>query len=177
MINVIDSALSSRAYNDLLVQIACGPFADEINPIDGVTYPLICRNIPELVTTELDSVIAGDYVEFMRASPEGVHCPHPVHHDGSMGRFSLMLYTSNIGGTAIMRHKETGIMSAPADNDLVSRIADDAANIDAWEVMEIAEAKPNRVAIFDARLMHAALPFGGFGDGVTARTVYTRFIR
>lgn len=177
MIRVIDNALSPMAYNDLLVQIACGPFVDEKNPVDGVTYPMICRNIPESVSSEIDSIIAGDCVEFMRASPEGVYCPHPVHHDGSMGRFSLMLYTSNIGGTAILRHKETGIMSAPSDSDLVSRIANDAANIKAWEVMEIAEAKPNRVAIFDARVMHAAMPFGGFGDGVKARTVYTRFIR
>lgn len=177
MIRIIDNALPERVYNDLLIQIACGPFKDETNPVDGVIYPFICRSIPDSVTESISDIVGGDFVEFMRASPEGVHCPHPVHHDGSMGRLSLMLYTYGIGGTAIMRHKETGIMSAPEDNDLVSRIAEDAANIDAWEVMEIAEAKPNRAAIFDSRLMHAALPFGGHGEGVNARTVYTRFVK
>ena len=176
MIKIIDNALSDRTYNDLIAQIACGPFIDEVNPIDGVTYPLICRSIPGSVSREVSDMAGGEFVEFMRSSPSGVLCPNPVHHDGSMGRISIMLYTSNIGGTAIMRHKETGVMSAPNRPDILNEIATDSANIEAWEIMEIAEAKPNRMAVFDARLMHAAMPFGGSGDGVTARTVYTRFV-
>lgn len=175
MIKIIDNALPDRVYNDLICQIACGPFIDERNPVDDVVYPLICRSIPKSVTNSVSEIVGGEFIEFMRASPEGIHCPNPVHHDGSMGRISIMLYTSYIGGTAIMRHIETGIMSAPSRLDLVDAIASDSSNIDAWEVMEIAEAKPNRMAIFDARLMHSAMPFGGFGVGVNARTVYTRF--
>ena len=176
MIEIIDGALTKKAYNSLLAQIACGPFCDETNDIDGVVYPLICKAVPEVVSCEVDQILPIDYsVEFLRSSPEGVHCPNPVHHDFSMGRWSVMLYTSSIGGTAIMRHKETGICSAPDSPDFVNIIANDSANTDAWEVLYMAEAKPNRMVIFDARLMHAAMPFGGFGKGVSARTVYTRF--
>lgn len=177
MIKIIDNFLSQQAYNDLLVQIACGPFNDEVNQSDGVTYPLICKHVPASVTEGVSDYVDGEFIEFLRASPAGVHCPHPVHHDGSMGRLSIMLYTSTIGGTAIMRHKKTGIMSAPDDAGFVDAVRRDCSNIDSWEIMELAEAKPNRAAIFDARLMHAAIPFGGEGEGVKARTVYTRFVR
>ena len=89
----------------------------------------------------------------------------------------MMLYTSKIGGTAIMRHKETGVMAAPQDQDLVDKLKLDSPDVDKWQIMEIAEAQPNRLAMFDASLMHAALPFGGSGEGVKSRTVYTRFVR
>lgn len=176
MIRVIDNFLTERSYNDLLVQVACGPFDDEANPVDGVVYPLICKFIPSSVSDEVDDIFGAGGVEFLRASPEGVYCPHPVHHDGSMGRLSLMIYTSSVGGTAVMAHKRTGCMVAPQDEALADVIASDCSDIDAWEIIEIAEAKPNRAAIFDSRLMHAAQPFGGFGSGATARAVYTRFI-
>lgn len=176
MIKIIDNALTERTYNDLLIQIACGPFRDEVNGVDGVTYPSICRNIPPSVSGEVSQVVGAPCnVQFLRASPAGVVCPHPVHHDGSMGKISIMLYTSEIGGTAIMRHKSTGICSAPDDGQFVDMVSRDTDNLDAWEALEVAEAKPNRMAVFDARMMHAALPFGGSGDGVTSRTVYTRF--
>jgi hypothetical protein len=177
LIKIIDNFLSPQAYNDLIIQIACGPFMDEVNESDAVTYPLICKYVPESVTEEISNYIDGEFIEFLRASPKGVHCPHPTHNDASMGRVSVMIYTSTIGGTAIMRHKETGIMCAPDSQDFVDAIKFDCGNIESWEIMELAEAKPNRAAIFDARLMHAAIPFGGEGEGVKARTVYTRFIR
>ena len=177
MIKIIDNALTERTYNDLIAQIACGPFDDEINPLDGVVYPLICRNIPKSVTDEVSEIVGGEFLEFLRSSPKGVACPHPVHNDAVMGGISVMLYTSTIGGTAILSHRQTGLMIQPIDAEIADRVFSDTANIDAWEIMEFAEAKPNRMAIFDARLMHAALPFGGAGDGVNARTVYTRFVK
>lgn len=177
MIKIIDNFLTPKTYNDLIAQIACGPFKDEVSEVDGVTYPLICRSVPSSVTGEVSEHISGEFLEFLRSSPKGVVCPNPVHHDGSMGRLSMMLYTSDIGGTAIMRHKATGIMSAPENKECIKIIASHSSKLDEWEVMELAEAKPNRVAIFDARLMHAAMPFGGYGDGSKARTVYTRFIK
>ena len=177
MIKIIDNFLSERVYNDLLAQIACGPFVDEVNPVDGVTYPHICQQIPNSVDAEVTTAVPGEYLHFLRASPAGVHCPHPVHHDGSMGRISLMLYTSNIGGTALMKHKLLGVMAASQSNVITNRLIEDSDKVEAWEVMEVAEAKPNRAAIFDAALLHAALPFGGAGKGAKARTVYTRFIR
>jgi len=177
MIKVIDNALSERTYNDLIAQIACGVFCDEQNPADNIIYPKICRAIPKSVADEISEIVSGEYVEFLRASPKGVHCPNPVHHDGSMGRISIMLYTSNIGGTAIMRHLDTGVMAGSNHEQITNRLRRDSSDISKWQVMELAEAKPNRMAIFDAQLMHAALPFGGSGEGVKARTVYTRFVK
>ena len=177
MIKIIDNALSSCAYNDLIAQIACGPFMDEVNPVDGVVYPLICLSIPKTVSNEIDDLVGGsNYVEFLRASPKGVHCPHPVHNDASMGRVSVMLYTSDIGGTAIVAHKRTGCAIQPQSETIIQALQLDASDYDQWEVLEVAEARPNRIAIFDARLMHSATPVGGFGKGSTARTVYTRFV-
>lgn len=178
MIKIIDNALSPSAYNDLMAQIACGPFLDEINPVDGVVYPLICQSIPKTVSDEVSDIVGGsEYVEFLRSSPKGVHCPHPVHNDASMGRISVMLYTSDIGGTAIVAHKRTGCAIQPKSETIIKTLQFDASDCDQWEVLEVAEAKPNRIAIFDARLMHIATPVGGFGNGVTARTVYTRFVK
>ena len=177
MIKVIDNFFSERTYNDLIMQIACGPFIDEVNEVDGVVYPFICRHIPKSITEECSAMFEGQFVEFIRRSPSGVHCPNPVHHDASMGALSIMVYTSHLGATAVMRHKKTGVMSACDSSTITRLIARDSANVDEWEVMETAIAAPNRAAIFDARLMHAALPFGGIGHGEGARTVYTRFVR
>lgn len=177
MIKIIDNFFTERTYNDLLMQIACGPWGDEVNQVDGITYPHICKSIPATVSDECSDFASGAHLEFIRRSPEGVHCPNPIHHDASMGALSIMVYTSSIGGTAIMRHKKTGIMSAPESTTLTRLLANSSSEIDDWEIMEVAEARPNRAAIFDARLMYAALPFGGFGAGEQARTVYTRFVR
>lgn len=175
MIKIIDNFLSERAYRDLIAQIACGPFVDYSNPSDGYTYPNICKYIPNSVTGEVNLVAGGEYIEFLRASPEGVNCPHPVHHDGLMGRLTMILYTGNVGGTAIMAHKEKGIMYAPTCDDMTAIIERDKSDIEKWVPVCVAEAKPNRIAIFDSKLIHSAMPFGGHGEGVDARTVYTRF--
>ena len=182
MITKIDNALTSFEYRQLLMQIACGKFQDETNDVDGVVYPLICRSIPESVTNSIDSIChnflgrdAKNVTEFLRASPAGVHCPNPVHHDGSMGEYSLMLYTSSQGGTAFVAHTELGV-SVSCTNQLINdAIAKDSREISKWKTIEYAQAVPNRVVIFPANLMHAAAPIGGFGEGVMARTVYTRF--
>lgn len=176
MIKVIDNFLSERVYNDLLLQIACGPFEDTENDSDGDIYPNICRHVPSTVTDEINSLFTGQYVEFIRASPLGVHCPHPVHHDGLMGKLTMILYTGSIGGTGIMAHKKLGIMYAPESDAATKIIHNDRAEVDKWHIVDRVDARPNRVAIFDSKLMHSALPFGGAGEGAKARTVYTRFI-
>lgn len=176
MIKIIDNVLSERAYKDLLAQIACGPFVDRINEADGDVYPHICESIPDSVTAEVDELLPGDYVQFLRASPKGVHCPHPVHHDGLMGKLTALIYTNDVGGTAIMAHKEKGVMFAPECQQMTSLIDEHKSDMDRWVPVCIAEAKPNRMAFFDSRLLHSAMPFGGHGEGVKARTVYTRFV-
>lgn len=182
MITKIDNALTDFEYRQLLMQIACGKFKDEVNDVDGIVYPLICRDIPESVKLAVDNIChnflnrpAINVTEFLRSSPEGVECPNPVHHDGSMGQYSLMLYTSNRGGTAFVAHNELGVSVACKNSIVNDIIALDSKNIEKWKTLDYAQAIPNRAVIFPAQLMHAAAPIGGFGEGVTARTVYTRF--
>ncbi len=176
MIKIIDNFLTEKTYRDLLMQIACGPFEDAPNESDGDIYPFICKHVPGSVTKEVSSLFSGDYVEFIRSSPKGVHCPHPYHHDGLMGKLTLLLYTSSVGGTAISAHKEKGIMYAPECQEAIDIINRDKSDPEKWVNVCVAEAAPNRAAVFDSKLVHSALPFGGHGTGVSARTVYTRFI-
>ncbi len=159
MIKVIDNFLTKNTYNDLLAHIACGQFEDEVNPVDGGAFPFICKNIPSSVTNEMNEAFPGEFVEFLRASPEDVDCPNSVHHNLSMGSLSIMLYTSDVGGTAIMRHRHTGVMAA-SESKIITRVIRRQSNdIDAWKIMEIAEARPNRLVSFDSALLHVILPF------------------
>jgi hypothetical protein len=182
MITIIKDALSSRALRAAFAQVACGPFTDEENELDGTIYPLICRRVPDIISAEIDEVCfnhlgrnAMNVTEFFRSSPAGVYCPNPIHHDGVMGEYSLMLYLTNIGGTAFVAHSATGISFAPSAKEAIDIIAADSKDVDAWRVTGFAKANVNTVAIFPSQMMHAAHPIGGGGEGVTARVVYTRF--
>jgi len=154
------------------------------NPIDGAVYPLICIDIPEYLKnvilfkiTELMGFEPTSTTMFMRRSPKGVPVPHIAHHDLSMGKYSLMLYLNDHeeGGTAFIRHKDTGMAYAPEHDDFVSIAQFDQNNPEKWAIIEQAKMKQNRAVIFDAGLFHCAMPIGGFGEGSEARTVLTCF--
>ena len=179
---ILDNFLVS--YKELKAYSLKCDFIDEINPIDGVVYPLICKDIPESVISEITSKLSeflGRETEqitiFMRMSPKGADCPHLIHHDGSMGKYSLMLYlNSTVGGTALVRHTETGITYAPNNQIFVNIITYDQNNVDAWQEYERADMKENRAFIFDAQKLHCALPIGGFGENQKdSRIVLTCF--
>lgn len=149
-------------------------FTDVVNGFDGVTYPLICADIPEYLKLSIFTMIAEHFAApvsptiFMRRSPAGVHCPHQVHSDRSMGRYSLMLYLNADddceGGTSFMSHRLSGIAYNPADELFAGMIRDDQNNPGAWDVRETVPMRPNRAVIFDAARLHRAEPVGGFGD-------------
>lgn len=182
---ITDDFLST--YDELREFCDTAVFQDEINPADGVTYPHICRRIPEHIEQEIYQLlteIKGSPIVrptlFLRLSPAGVHCPHEVHSDASMGSFSLMLYLNRqedcIGGTSIVSHLDTGIGYNPAREDFSSIVVLDQNKRDAWMVRHMVEMRPNRAFIFDASTLHRAEPPGGFGTGQdTARLVLTCF--
>lgn len=179
---IVDDFIDS--FEDLRQAALNGIFCDEINDIDGVTYPLICSEIPDNVKNEIISKLeemAGRPIVsplmFMRRSPAGVHCPNKVHSDNSMGDLSLMLYINEQegAGTSILRHVLTGIAYAPADANFVNLVAADSNNDSAWEITEMVDMKANRAFVFRSDLMHRAEPMGGFGDGAGARVVLTCF--
>lgn len=178
----IDNFLSS--YNELKEYAKTADFRDIVNPVDGVVYPHICDSIPAHIRSEILGRIAfligrepENITMFMRRSPKGVHCPHIVHNDSSMGANSFMLYMDDRedGGTAIVRHKETGMMYQPESEEMVSVAVQDQNSPDKWAEMHTFRMRQNSAALFDAGLFHCAMPIGGFGDGTDARTVLTVF--
>lgn len=171
-------------YEELKQYAHDADFSDVVNPVDGVTYPHICADLPEYVlrsvSARLDRLMHRK-VEvntiFMRRSPKGVHVPHMAHTDNSMGNYSLMIYLNDHpdGGTALLTHIDTGIERAPETQDLLAIVHNDQNNPSAWSIRDSAKMKQNRGFIFDAHEFHCALPLGGFGEGSDARTVLTVF--
>lgn len=179
---ILDDFLES--FGELEAHARSCEFADYVNPADGVTYPYICGELPERARAEvlarLEELMGGAVESralFLRMSPKGVHCPHPAHHDAAMGQYSCMLYLSDgPGGTALLRHRETGIAYAPESMAFARLLAADQSAAVAWEAVAVAAMQRNRAFVFDARRMHCALPLGGFGESqADARIVLTCF--
>lgn len=172
-----------RKFDDLKAFEKEAEFSDVENPYDGVVYPLICQHIPRPIIDEI-KVKLSEYLgrepyisaSFLRRSPEGVHVPHIAHTDKSMGDYSLMLYLSDgEGGTAFLRHAESGMMYQPESTEFIDLAVRDQNKTDKWRVCSMVPRGANRACIFDAGLFHCAMPVGGDGEGDNARTVLTVF--
>jgi len=179
---IIDGFLSN--YNLLKDYSLSCVYQDEINEVDGVTYPLICKDIPAVVETEVlekaSQIINKEIKQhtiFLRQSPKGVDCPHQCHSDISMGDHSLMLYlnTRSDGGTSLVHHIPTGEAYNPIVDSVVEAINKDVNDHTSWIVDGVIEMKENRAFIFPSDRFHRAEPIGGFGAGEEARTVLTCF--
>lgn len=163
-------------------------FANVVNEVDGVTYPLICADIPSHLKFAVYSALEKNFCApvsptiFMRRSPAGVPCPHQVHSDASMGDYSLMLYLNNTddcqGGTSFLSHKALGIAYHPEHPEAVNVVTSDQNNPDAWKIRDMVEMAPNRAVIFNSSRLHRAEPVGGFGDiPENTRVVLTCFFK
>ena len=169
---VIDHFLPE--FEELQKYAQTAEFTDVVNGFDGVTYPLICADIPDHLKLSIFCMIAKHFdapvspTIFMRRSPAGVPCPHQVHSDRSMGRHSLMLYLNAEddceGGTSFLSHRATGIAYNPELPEAAAIVVADQNNPEAWDIRDMAEMRPNRAVIFDAATLHRAEPVGGFGD-------------
>jgi hypothetical protein len=161
-------------------------FKDEINPIDGVVYPHICKDIPKPILNDVifnltHKVLGRAPVNpfcFMRMSPAEVTAPHKFHTDNSMGAYSMMIYLQDAPeyGTGFAQHIETDMVSSYADPADVEKGAVDVNNESAWNIYRIFSMKKNKAIIFDSHLFHVALPIGGFGSTQDdSRIVFTCF--
>ena len=160
-------------------------YEDEVNPVDGVVYPCICKDIPERVMNDLIYCLTFKILQrrpkdpfvFLRRSPEGVPVPHKFHTDHSMGDFSMMIYLQDNpdAGTGLAIHKEMGISRAPDNQEQLNKAIEDCNDDSKWQIYKIAEMMKNKAVIFDSQLFHVALPIGGFGEGKESRTVLTCF--
>jgi hypothetical protein len=168
---------SLRAYAD------SATYADVVNPVDGVAYPGICRDLPAYVTDDIKARLGSINIKalFMRLSLKGVKAPHQAHTDSTMGNYSLMLYMNrekdSTGGTSLVRHIETGIESDIGLTEARRRIwLRDTNRAEKWSVTKLAWMQPNRAFIFPAHMMHRAEPVGGFGNNSkNGRLVLTAF--
>ncbi len=178
---VIDNFLPH--WSDLRAYADTATYADVVNPVDGVAYPGICRDIPEYVTEAIQQRLGKINIKalFMRLSLAGVIAPHQAHTDSTMGQFSLMLYMNqakdSTGGTSLVRHIDTGIESDVGLTETGRRIwLRDTNRPQKWSVTKLAWMQPNRAFIFPAHLMHRAEPVGGFGtNSKNGRLVLTAF--
>lgn len=173
---IIDNFLPPNVYAQLRKHCDTISYEGIRNPVDGVVYPNISVDIPDTVLKFLGS----PKTVFMRLSLAGVKAPHQAHTDTLMGNTSLMLYLTReehcAGGTSLVEHIETGMRSDPVDVDQETLWRRDTNDPAAWRPYEIAEMRPNRAAIFKARLMHRAEPVGGFGNNSkNGRLVLTAF--
>ena len=172
-----------KSFDELKEASINGCFEDQTNPIDGVIYPLICADIPNNVESEIIGNLSNlinkeieNPLMFMRRSPLGVKYPHQVHSDSSMGLYSLMLYINDgIGGTSLVRHKDSGIAYNPDSQEFIDIIQADQDTPDKWAMIEMITMVPNKAFIFDSNRLHRAEPVGGFGQDETSRVILTCF--
>lgn len=183
MLQVYDHFLES--YADLKNYTRECDFKDEVNPKDGVTYPYICKDIPESVSHEVFDKLGQfkgsaliEPVLFLRMSPKDVQVPHIAHTDAVMGQYSFMLYLNEKqgSGTTFLRHIMTGIAYQPVLESFIDIVNADMNKKLAWAPYQHIESAENRAVIFDANCIHCAQPIGGFGqDQTDARIVLTGF--
>lgn len=166
----------SDRFDELRMFADFADFAGVVNPADGVLYPGIAE-VPQFdILNRLRRLRFLGAIEsptiFMRLSAEGTKVPHWGHHDGIMGKYSLMLYLNRPehcqGGTALLRHAE-----GEPTPEVWARDTNDQKQ---WEILSVCEMKTNRAFIFRSDLWHAALPIGGFGkDATDGRLLLTCF--
>lgn len=161
-------------------------FKDETNPVDGVVYPHIFRDIPPGLAREIETklmlLVSRPIViktMFVRLSPLGVNPPHFAHTDAVMGDYSAMLYLNRQehcqGGTAVLRH-ESGMDLHPSNAAEVATWTRDTNDESKWMITDYCPMAPNRIFLFRSDLFHAALSRQGFGsnarDGRMVLTVF-----
>jgi len=170
---IVDDALTdfdrARRWAD------AATFGDVLSPVDGVTYPGICADVPLLIREQMidiASIATGEPLtcnfSFARLSLAGVAVPHQAHNDATMGRYSMMLYLNRpehcVGGTEIVRHVVHGMDHGPQNDCELAAWELDHSQPEQWEVAGGAKMRANRAFVFDAALMHRAAPIGGFGS-------------
>lgn len=137
-------------------------------------YPGICADVPEwlrrTIRLRLEDVMREPVqvqTQFARLTPKGTQGPHQAHTDGLMSDFSAMLYLNRPehcqGGTALVRHCQTGMNQDPATQEGVLIWQRDTNQYEAWEETFKCEMLTNRCFVFPSTWMHRAEPVDGFG--------------
>ena len=142
-------------------------YKGEINPADGVFYPDISTDIPESIRDEIiEKLGATEYLMFMRLTTKNTPvAPHQAHNDAIMASNTAILYINpGEGGTSILSHKDFDMMGGLVTEEQERIWAADTNNYNAWDIVRMFHAKPNRIVSYPSNWMHRAEPVGGFGD-------------
>jgi hypothetical protein len=176
--DVVDNFLDG--FDALKEYATTAAFNSEVNEVDGAVYPAINFEIPHHIKDEFITSIEdkrGFKIDprliFLRANQVGSPEPYQAHNDLNMGKYTCIVYLTDDGGTAFVKHRETGMdRNDPELADVWHR---DCNNHDAWEVTDFCEMKPNKALFFDAELMHRGEPVSGYGQGNGARMIMVCF--
>lgn len=168
-------------FDSIREKVLTRDFSDGFNTADGVTYPHLSTDIPKCLNDQIVESIGSPVEQFLRMSPSGVIAPHPIHSDTLQSEVTLLVYFNAppdgvSAGTAIVKHKETGLIETPRNQEELSIWQASYQRPDDWEIVHLFEMVPNRAVMFDSRLMHMAMPVDGFGETpADARLIYGAF--
>lgn len=175
-LEIMDDFLPKDLFNMLREHCDNISYDGVVNPVDGVLYPGISVDIP----AQVREFFGEPKFLFMRLSLAGIAVPHQAHTDTLMGELSMMFYLNRLehcrGGTSLVRHKLSDMITDPKDKLEEELWQQDTNNPNEWEIYEMAEMLPNRAVMFPAKCMHRAEPLGGFGNNAkNGRLVMTAF--
>jgi hypothetical protein len=180
-VKVADEFLPEHLFAQLrgyAQQLEFGPI---VNPGDNTEYPDVSVEVPVWISAWVKSGLAkmmGCYVDqikvdtqFWRLTTKATPpAPHGAHNDAIHGGYSAFYYVNekpddvDQAGTSLLSHKQTGLDRQPKDEGEFNLWKRDTNKYDAWNIDELIEWIPNRLAIYEADRMHRAEPPGGWGD-------------
>lgn len=145
-------------------------FVSVDNPVDKISYPNICLDVPlavrEAFVGRLSMIslrpVSAQFV-FARLMLEGEEIPHHVHSDRSMGDYSAHVYLSPTwpdgAGTGFYTHETEG--HRECTETVHANL--DFKSMDKWEKNLFCQGSFNRLLMHDSSFFHCAEPLNGFG--------------
>lgn len=157
----------------------------------GVVYPGIARLpiIPMVDHSLLERKVSrfqhGE--SFFRLTMPSQPPPTYIHNDLALADITAILYLNRMGkgGTALWKHRESGLTSAPTSADLqrlgldyMRKLIEDGTDESKWELDELCDMKYGRLVAFDSGLWHSCYPRGGWGtDAEDGRLIQVYFLK
>ena len=174
---VIDNFLARPlSFRDKALSL---PFYD-IKFLDGETYKRIHPRSTDEFKRSLEQAMQGSIEQqysLLRLNYAGEKPNNAIHSDNDCGGYAAILYLSLPehcqGGTALWRHRETGLEYFPSEQEtrrlgrspkrLLETLSRDWNRPEAWERTETSEMKFNRLIVYPANYFHSRWPIEAFG--------------
>lgn len=164
----------------------------KFTPVDagGLIFP----GISPLKTNDILSMPLADArwakaTEFFRCTLAGDVLPTFIHNDTAMAKKTGILYLNPErtckGGTAFWKHRESGLVAHPSDEELealggpqyIEKLRADGLDESKWEQVGLIDMAWNRLLLFDSRLWHSPYPRAGWGNSIeTGRLIQVYFL-